>query len=353
MGEHPLEGLGLDEAQAQLVPHSVVMGLVNPRVLEHINASGEDDPALVEREAILYAGIKDLYTSTFDNPEVKSRLTDIAGRIRLADNKFFSLPAGQQTAKERFAYRLAAFEGIGAYSDFDITWTTHSEYNEASLPGSRHIEPLLAQHGRESFPRIFHYWATLLETHPHLFERPGKELRPEDFRPGIKEFIEFMRSQGHDLRIISASFKAFVAAATQRFGMQPQNIHACEPLDITSTQKGLKLASIAHQDPSKLPVIIGDGPTDARFLELDDIPGIEGVDLNLKSIIGMAFALKGAGLEKELQARGVPYISYTDFHEIREALEYICARAAQIRLEHPELAYANAKAEVSSRRNIV
>src|SRR5260221_3112778 len=232
--------------------HREVIDITNILTLRHIEQSLQgshpiDSPELQARAAELQQGIAEFYHKTQTKEGIAIRLA-IAQKIQRADHLYHKY-ATKKTVEEQFAWRLAAFEGVNAFSDFDLTWTDRDTYNIKAIPGSKHAEALLAQHGRNIFPHVFgEFWEPMLKSHPELFRAAGKD-EDVQFRPGIQGFLDFLKDGAHKLRIISASFKPFVESATEHFGIHPDQVIANQHGNIIPTQKGVVLAHFAQQDP--------------------------------------------------------------------------------------------------------
>lgn len=257
----------------------------------------------------------------------KSLLAEIAiSRGYVAYNKNYSKDALQISAKlksadeksggvdmlQRAANRFSVFQNFPRQiTDFDGNITSDVSHID-KIPGSEVAEPLLAEYGREIFPKVFtRIWRELLIHSPQLFREAGKYAK---VRAGVNEFFRYMKDHGATVEILSANFRPLVEGILETIPhARGERIWAVEEDSILSTDKGTIVEHAAKSDPDTPLIYVGDSSS--------DIPALEA-----SSYVALWLAPEDSSFAKVLKDRNLTHLTYKTWFDQIEILKQIRER---------------------------
>lgn len=292
-------------------PHESVIAVLNSCAQRQKEALLTYDALSIDVQAgELLDGIQ-LYRSHVAGKHAEDARSAIATKYQEAD--------WQQEDHSMFSHiakRLAQFDEYRVVTDVDGTLTQNpSDYLTRLTPGSAIGEPMLQEHGREHFARVFvQVWQPLLSHVPWQFRQGGRRV---PLREGVADFFQTQKEQGRTVEIISANFRPFVEGVLDQIPKaEGSTIYAVDADSIVATDKGTILTDIALSHPEKAIIYVGDGSSDEAALDARDI-------------VACYFALEGNSFEKRLQEEGLPYFSYRTYSDISLQLAHLTDSVAQ------------------------
>jgi len=305
----------------ETIPQRTLLRLPHPEALAHVNAyvqtrreqaaiDGSLEAFYTQQESHLLEGLARLQKSLTDS-RTQRILHTLTQKYRDAEEH---LPP-HASMDDRAAARINKDhfpDGLHVVSDLDNTMTEGSHYLLQAIPASAIAEPLLAQKGREHFPRVFvETWQRALAQYPKLYARGGKESYAP-LRGGVDACFAYLKHIGAKRSILSANFEPFVKGVLSRIPSVDRNVDvfAVKKDDIRSTDKGTYLQLLARQNPSRALIYIGDGAS--------DLPSLEA-----QSVVACYFALEGSVFAQELAKAHIPHFTYRDFHDIQLKLVHM------------------------------
>ena len=143
-------------------------------------------------------------------------------------------------------------------------------------------------------------------------------LREAGLRAGFSEFVAWARDRGHRLVVLSSGFRSVIDAVLERWGLGHLEVASHEA---EFTPRGTRLVwadrgercavcgrrckrhDVRVRHDGETLVLVGDGVSDRCVARMAEV----------------VFAR--AHLSRDLTVDGVPFVSFEDFHEVREALE--------------------------------
>jgi 2-hydroxy-3-keto-5-methylthiopentenyl-1-phosphate phosphatase len=199
------------------------------------------------------------------------------------------------------------------FCDFDGTITTQETF-EAVL---KRFAPELSA---ELMPQMYALQLTLREGVRRILESVPSAAYPEIVqwvatqpqRPGLSDFLAFLQHQNIPFVVITGGLQAIVESALKPFAAQ---IHAIYGLQVDTQSSHFQISSPAEGETELVSKVDIMGRYSARETI---VIGDSVTDLSMALAGDIVFARDR--LAQYLDERGVAYVGWADFHDIRQAL---------------------------------